>query len=86
MFHDYSPFTIFNMPVLSYTNESFGQWPANHVPQPRPQQDLEASKLQTLLFNVVTAMLAAATLVVAVLHFRHQRKQPTEEQDRGMSR
>lgn len=45
------------------------QWPPN--PKPSPP---DSSDLQTLLFNIMSIVLAAATLLVACLHFAHQRR------------
>ncbi|KAF2680914.1 hypothetical protein K458DRAFT_407050 [Lentithecium fluviatile CBS 122367] len=67
------------MPAILHTNTSFSSGLSNHMPQPDPKQELHGSELQTILFNNFAIMLAAATLIVACLHFRHQRKQNGQE-------
>ena len=51
----------------------------------RPMDGLTGSsnepRMQTLLFNTVTVFLAAASLVVACIHFIHQRKKNRAPQD-----
>ncbi|KAF2680918.1 hypothetical protein K458DRAFT_489774 [Lentithecium fluviatile CBS 122367] len=44
--------------------------PTNQIPQPQPQD----ARVEILLINILTVLLAAASVVVACLHFRHQKK------------
>lgn len=48
-----------------------------HVLQPPSTgaRHLEESSLQTLLFDTLTVLLAAASFVVATLHFIHQKRE-----------
>jgi hypothetical protein len=56
------------------------------APTSQVSQVQEESPLRTLLFNIMAIGLAAATLVVACLHFCHQRKErERNSQMHGMS-
>jgi len=70
--HGELSFQVFpTMPASPQVNVSrvyVDQW------QPPSASQASESTLQSLLFNILTVALAAATLVVACLHFMHQRK------------
>lgn len=67
-------------PVQPFTNLTQPlEWPTNQTPQPKPQDP----RFQTLLINILTIILAAASVVVATLHFRHQRHNRTDAHERG---
>ena len=55
-------------PQVNVSRVDVDQW------QPPSTSQASPSTLQSLLFNILTVALAAATLVVACSHFMHQRK------------
>ncbi|KAF1966560.1 hypothetical protein BU23DRAFT_316566 [Bimuria novae-zelandiae CBS 107.79] len=64
------------MPALPQNNSAQGyRFPTNSMYEADPPG------MQTLLFNILMVLLAVATLVVACIHFAHQRRRDQLGQD-----
>ncbi|KAF2193947.1 hypothetical protein K469DRAFT_689028 [Zopfia rhizophila CBS 207.26] len=67
------------MPVLVHRNTT-----TNPLSTPfKSSSDLGEPKLQSILFSTVTLLLAAASLGVAYLHFRHQKNIRGSDEESG---